>query len=58
MGYVKGKHESQGKQVSQKGCQIWHPNWVRLAPNGIKLGLLKISFSTFWPGELIEIEIP
>ena len=24
------------------------PNWVRLAPNGTNLGLLKISFSTFW----------
>ena len=23
------------------------PNWVRLAPNGIHLGLFKISFSTF-----------
>ena len=31
--------------------QIWHPNWVRLAPNGTNLGLFKISFSTFWLGE-------
>ena len=30
------------------GCQIWQPNWVRLVPNGIKLGLLNINFSTFW----------
>ena len=33
------------------GCQIWHPNWVRLAPNQKNLGLFKISFSTFWLGE-------
>ena len=31
-----------------QGCQIWHRNWVRLAPNGTNLGLFKISFSTFW----------
>ena len=24
------------------------PNWVRLASNGTNLGLLKLSFSTFW----------
>ena len=30
------------------GCQILHPNGVRLAPNGTNLGLFKISFSTFW----------
>ena len=36
---------------SQHGWQIWHPNWVRLAPNGTNLGLFKISFSTFWLGE-------
>ena len=36
---------------SIQGCRIWHPNWVRLAPNGINLGLFKISFSTFWLGE-------
>ena len=29
-------------------CQIWHPNWVRLAPNGTNLGFFKINFSTFW----------
>ena len=29
------------------GCQIWHPNLVRLAPNGTNMGLFKISFSTF-----------
>ena len=27
-----------------QGCQIWHPNWVRLAPNWTNLGLFKISF--------------
>ena len=32
-------------------CQIWHTNWVRLAPNGTKQGLFKISFSTFWLAE-------
>ena len=30
---------------------IWHPNWVRLAPNGTNLGLFKVSFNTFWLGE-------
>ena len=30
-----------------QGCQIWHPNWVRLAPNGTNLELFKIIFSTF-----------
>ena len=30
---------------SLQGCPIWHPNWVRLAPHGTNLGLLKISFS-------------
>ena len=27
-----------------QGSQIWHPNWVRLAPNGINLGLFKSQF--------------
>ena len=31
-----------------QGWQIWHPNWVRLTPNGTNLGLFKITFSTFW----------
>ena len=26
-----------------QGCQIWHPNWVRSAPNGTNLGLFKPS---------------
>ena len=30
-----------------QGCQIWYPNWFRLAPNVINLGLFRISFSTF-----------
>ena len=30
-----------------------HPNWVILAPNWTNLGLFKISFSTFWLGELL-----
>ena len=34
-----------------RGCQIWHTNWVRLAPNGKNLGLFKISFSTSWLGK-------
>ena len=25
-----------------QGCQMWHPNWLRLAPNGTNLGLFKI----------------
>ena len=33
--------------LGYQGCQIWHPKWVRLAPNGTNLGLFKISFSTF-----------
>ena len=37
--------------VNDQGCQIWYPNRVTLAPNGTNLGLLKISFSTFWLGE-------
>ena len=36
--------------ISQ-GYQILHPNWVRLVPNRTNLGLLKISFTTFWLGE-------
>ena len=28
-------------------CQIWHPNWVILAPNERNLRLFKISFSIF-----------
>ena len=27
-------------------------NWVRLAPNATNLGILKISFSTFWLGDI------
>ena len=38
-------------QIIDQGCQISHPNWVRLSPNWINLGLLKISFSTFWLAE-------
>ena len=39
----------QSQYLSEKqGCQIWLPNWVRLAPNGTNLGLYKISFCTFW----------
>ena len=37
--------------LTQFGCQICHPKWVRLAPNGTNLGLFKISFSTFWLAE-------
>ena len=29
-------------------CQIWHPNWVRLAPNGTNLGFFKINFRDKW----------
>ena len=36
-------------------CQIWHPNLVKLVPNGTNLGLLKISFSTFWLGQMGQI---
>ena len=32
-------------------CQVCHPMWVILAPNGTNLGLFKISSSTFWLGE-------
>ena len=39
--------------MSEQGFQMWHPNWVRLVPNGTNLGLFKISFSTFWLGLLI-----
>ena len=34
--------------TTDQGCQIWHPNWDRLAPNGTNMRLwrlLKISFS-------------
>ena len=37
--------------IVDQGCEFWHLNWVRLAPNGINLGLFKISLSTFWLGE-------
>ena len=30
-----------------RGCQIWHTNWVRLVPVGTNMGLFKISFSRF-----------
>ena len=36
------------REDKEQGWQIWHPNWVRLAPNETNLGLFKISFSTFW----------
>ena len=39
------------KHTANKGCQILHPNWVRLAQNGKNRGLFKISFSTLWLGE-------
>ena len=29
--------------AQQQGCYIWHQNWVRLVPNGTKLGLFNIS---------------
>ena len=37
--------------IQDQGCKIWHPNWVRLAPNGTNLGLFKIRFSTVWLAE-------
>ena len=33
--------------VETQGCQIWYPNWVKLALNGRNVGLFKISLSTF-----------
>ena len=36
---------------SHQESQIWYPNWVRLAPNGTNMGLLKISFITIWLAE-------
>ena len=32
---------------SCQGCQICHPNWVRLTSNGTNMGLLKIQFQYF-----------
>ena len=29
-------------QSQHHECPIWHPNWVRFAPNGTNLGLFKI----------------
>ena len=37
-----------------QGCQIWHPNCVRLASNGTNLGIFKISFNTFWLCQIIQ----
>ena len=34
--------------IVNQGCQIWHPNCVRLAPNATNLGPFKNCFSTFW----------
>ena len=34
---------------------IWHPDWVRLAPNGTNLGLFKIRFSIFSSSHLEQI---
>ena len=28
--------------ADNRGCQVWHPNWVRLAPIGTNLGLFKL----------------
>ena len=38
-------------------CQIWHPNRVRLALNGTNLGLIKISFGTFWLGKSDQFDL-
>ena len=37
-----------GHTEIDRECQIWHPNWVRIARNGTNSGLFKTSFSTFW----------
>ena len=42
--------ELKSLSIRHQGCQIWHPNWVRLVPNGRHLGLFKISFSIVWLG--------
>ena len=34
-----------------QGRQIWHQNWVILAPNGTNLGLFKDQFQYIWLGE-------
>ena len=44
-------NSSSSYYLPNQGGQIWHPNWVRLAPNGTNLGIFKISFSTFWLAE-------
>ena len=38
-------------ELRVSGMSNWHPNRVRLAPNGTNLGVFKISFSTFWLAE-------
>ena len=43
--------------VSNQGCQVWHSDWVGLAPNGTSLGLIMISFSIFCLGEPTCIEV-
>ena len=39
--------QSSRREDQRHRCQIWHRNWVRLAPNGTNLWLFEISFITF-----------
>ena len=45
-----GQPDIPGVPSQDQGCQIWHLNWIKLAPYGTNLGLFNISFSTFWRG--------
>ena len=49
MSPVEAAADSEGQLsggTEERGGQIWHPNWVRLAPNGTNVGFAKVSFST------------
>ena len=48
IGLIWHLYSRQSCDIGKQGCQIWHPNWVRCAPNWTNLGLFKICFSTFW----------
>ena len=39
------------RRYEEQRCQIWHPNWFRLAPNETNLWFLKDQFQYIWLGE-------
>ena len=49
--------------TGEQGCQIWHPNWARLDPNGTSETDLKKSqicpiWGPIWPNLNAKFDIP